>query len=267
MNRCTVLSALLSVSLASTAALAQSNAFAIVYDGKQVGKSVYTVKKTKKGFEMNDRSTYRLGGQDGDLSDEFHYGPGYNYIDGTDIDHNTQLQTSYVPSKAGDQVTISRFQQAGHDSNIVPAKPDMIVLPSFDAGSAQMALLYVKTSPTADSKYNVLFPGGAGGGARGGGGGRHGGGGTAPDDAAAMPTGDNTVDMLWVQGKDAEGSVDGKPVSLHTYELAAGRLRVILYADTQNTLMLADAPALKMLYIRNGFKLAPPPPAGVLSNN
>ena len=249
--------ALLLPAAAQAQADTHAGTFDLIVSGVKIGKSTYKVEKTKAGYKLTNRATYRVAGTDGDQSDDFKFNDSFGYIDGTTTDHNTQLQTGYVPNKTRDQATITHFQGAAHDSSVIDIKPDLIVLPPLDAGAAEVALLLATTHPTPGNKYSLLIPGGAGAGS-GGGGGRRGGGAPSANttaDASALPPGDNDLDATWIKGKDTSGTLDGKLLLLHAYLFSAGGLRIILYADTDNNLMQLNAAAFHASYTRQNFKL------------
>ncbi len=152
-------------------------------------------------------------------------------------------------------LTIGTVQAGQMDSRKLAIKPDLVFLPSFDAGAAQVMLLLATTHPTATNLYNVLIPG-AGSTGRGAPPAEPTGG-DAP--AAAPRAGNNAYDAAWAKGPDAAGSLDGKPVTLHTFVLSGGKATWTFYADDQNTLMQLDASMAGASYVRAKFKLNPAP--------
>ncbi len=241
--------------------MAQSNVFDLGLDGKKIGTSSYTLEPVKGGIKMVERGRFRLGGADTDTTDEFKYSDTYSFLDGSAVDHNTNLQSAFVPSKARDIVTLGRVLGGAHQTNIAQVKPDLILLTPFDAGAVQAALLFVKAHPTEKNTYSLLIPGGGAFGGGGGGGGRRGGGGETPEPGAAadgplLPPNGDALEVVMLQGKDTSGSIgDGKPFLLHTYVLGAGKMRIIMYADEKDQLMLVNAPAFHASYVRQNFKI------------
>ena len=258
-----VVTSAVSILLAPSAILAQASNFEIHVGGKPVGKASYTLSPAKGGYKLSSRYSYRLGATSGDFSEEFKFDPNYAYVDGTVSDGNSQRKTSFLPNKTRTELSISSFLSGAEPTTFTTIKPDLMILPSFDPGAAQAILLLATTHPTADNKYDVFLPGG---GAPAGGGGRRGGG-PPPVDAApaddAMPPGNAAYEAIWVKGRDLTGTLDAKPVTVHTYLLGLGKARWIFFADDADHLLQLNATALHASYIRSGFKLDPIAPAAV----
>lgn len=244
--------------IAPAVMLAQANRFDLIMEGKKIGSESYTLAPAKGGYALDGKLNFRVAGADGDFVSEFKFGEDYSFIDGTITDQATRHRTTLVPNKAHNSMTVTLFQGAGHNPTIVDIKPNLVILPPFDPGAAQAILLLATTHPTADSLYNLFVPVPGGGG---GGGGRRGGGAAAADTDASAEDGTTAHDARWFKGKDSGGTLDGKPVLLHTYMLAYGKSRYIFYADDSNTLMLMNVPAIKATYIRSNFKLNAAPPS------
>jgi hypothetical protein len=174
---------------------------------------------------------------------------------GSLTDDNTQSVYSFLPDKSRTVLTIGTVQAGQMDSHKLAIKPDLVFLPGFDAGAAQVMLLLATTNPTATNLYNVFIPG-AGAVGRG----------SPPPEptggdapAAAPRAGNNAYDTAWAKGSDAAGTIDGKPLALHTFVLSGGKATWTFYADDQNTLMQLDASMFGVSYIRAKFKLNPAP--------
>jgi hypothetical protein len=246
---------LLALTALPAVALAQTNKFDIYVDGKKVGEETYSLNKAKAGYKLEGRLRFRLNGTDGDFTSEFKYTDSHTFLEGTLTNQNTLLMTSFVPDKAHTELAVAKFQgHAGSNSELVAIGQNLVILPPFDPGAAQEVLSLATTHPTPDAIYNVYLPGS--GGAGGGGGGRRGGGGAAVgDDSGASENDGRSHDGKWFRGKDSGGTLDGKPILLHTYMLAYGKTRFLFYADENDTLMLLNVPTLKSTYVRSNFKL------------
>ncbi len=244
---------------AHTQAGTQAGTFDLVVQGKVIGKDSYTLTKAKGDYKLMSRYGYRVGPADVHLLTEFKFSDAYGYVEGTSTNGDNQLVTSYVPSKTRTELTVAQFQAGNSNSGSVDIKPDLVILPSFDAGAVQALLLLAVTHPTANNMYDVLIPASGGGGGGGGRGGR----GVPPPVAAdatadaALPPGNNAYDALWGQGKDLTGTLDEKPITVHTYLFAFGKFRWIIFADTDNNLMQVNVSVLHASYIRQKFKLDP----------
>lgn len=239
----------LALLLPAAVASAQSGVFDIVSKDKVIGHTSYTLDKAKDGFRLKSKYAYKLNGMDTSVADDFRLSADYAYVDGSASNQVTQMHTAYTPNKARTTLVIAQMQGGVQESHNLAIKPNLAVVPSYDAGAAQVMLLLATTHPSADNQYNVMVPAAAAAGAP-----------TTKDDpgAAQVPGGNNAYDSLWTKGADATGTLDGKPVTVHSYTLAAARNKIVLYADDANLLMQVDAPLLRASYIRAKFKLDTP---------
>ena len=240
---------------ATAAATAQSNTFDLQIGMKSVGRSTYTLAKAKQGFKLSSHSTYHILGIDYDSANEFKFTDAYAYIEGGSNGLN-QMYTSYTPNKAHTDLVVGMVQAGVQDSHHLAIKPDFALLLPFDAGTAQVMLLLATTHPTVNNLYNVIVPSGGGGSGQGGANKP----GTMPDPSTDTPgghqaMGNNAYDALWTKGPDTTGTLDGKPVTVHSYLLTSGKSVWTFYADDANTLMQLDNSMVKASYIRAKFKL------------
>ncbi len=240
--------------LLAAPAIAQSAIFELHVEGKPVGKDSFVLAPAKQGFKLTSRYAVRYPGNEFDLKNEFKLDPSYNFLEGTTADTATLTQTSYLPNKPRTELSIARFQAGSQDAAILLIAPDIIILPAFDAGATQIALLHAVAHPSGDNAYKVVIP--AAGGASSSGGRR---GAPPPSDSAAAPSGllpgNHVYDGTWLKGIDVTGTLDGKPLTLHTYRLALGDARWIFFADDANNLMQVNVTALHASYIHTGFQL------------
>jgi len=239
----TVSSAVLAV---SSAALAQSNTFDIQSGNRSIGRDVYTLAKAKQGYKLNSRPSTHFGGSESSMDSEFKYDDNYAFAVGSSSNMVTQMHTSYTPDKGRTVLTIGMVQAGVQDSRYLDIKPDFAVMPPYDAGAAQVMLLLATTHPAAANLYDIVVPGSARSG--------------PPSNATGEPPvasrpANNAYDALWTKGPDTTGTLDGKPVQLHTYVLASGNTTWSFVADDTNTLMQLDVSNLNASYIRAKFKL------------
>ena len=238
---------------AFSCASAQSNTFELQSGGKVIGKDVYTLAKAKQGYKLSSRVGYHLAGAETDTIDDFRLSEEYAYQDGGASSLASQMRTSFTPNKPRTMLTIGMVQAGVQDSRQLAIKPDFAILPSYDAGAAQAFLLEAVLHPVASNLYNVVVPGGSAAGPR-------------PGDTGADPTagrgaatvaqsGNQAYDTVWTKGADTSGSLDGKPVALHSYSLASTRGTWTFYADDANMLMQVDASMTHSSAVRAKFKL------------
>jgi len=246
--------------------VAQTNNFELHLAGKPIGKANYSIGPAKNGLKLTSRYSFHMVGPDGarsesDFLDDFKFDASYKYLDGT-IDDKVHLKNrGLLPNKNFTEMSISQYSGGSEPTTFITIAPNLMMLPNFDVGAAQAALLLATTHPTSDNKYALLVPAPGGGGGSGGGRGR----GKAPDAAstgpdaqdAALP-GDRSVEAIWVKGTPFTGTLDGKPLNVNSYMLAVGKFRWLFFADESNNLMQLNVSMLHASYIRENFKLDPP---------
>jgi hypothetical protein len=224
----------------------QSNNFDLQANMKSIGHDTYTLAKAKQGYKLTSRFSYHLSGMESEVSDEFKFSDTFTYVEGAASSISSQMHTSYIPNKARTELVVGMVQAGVQDSKHLPIKPDFVIMPHYDAGAAQAMLLLATTHPTADNLYNVVVPGATGA--------------TPPRDPSEPPgghqaPGNNAYDALWTKGPDATGTLDGKPVALHSYVLTGGKNTWSFFADTDGTLMQLDNSMVHASYVRAKFKL------------
>ena len=241
--------ALFTTLFASTA-LGQNGTFDIQSGGRSIGRSTYSLSKAKQGYKLSSHATTHFGGSESELTNEFKYTDSLAYTEGFSSNIVSQLHTSYTPNKTRDQLTIAMVQAGVQDQHNLVIKPDFTIMPAYDAGAAQVMLLLATTHPSEKNLYNIVVPGSTRSGP------------VDPADQVAGPKaspGNNAYDALWATGPEAAGTLDGKPVALHTYVLTAGKFTWIFYADEAGTLMQVNVSMVNASYIRAKFKLTPAP--------
>jgi hypothetical protein len=248
-------------------AAAQKNTFDIFIGGHPAGHDTYTLSQSAKGTKLNGRYTVKLSYRvpdnpdpvtlDADHTDDFHYDANLLYVEGTSEDMDEHHITGFVPSKPRTEMVVTYKYGSAEQSEPQTIGPDLLVLPSFDAGASQVALQTLIQHPSASGTYSV-YTAGQGGGGGGEGGGRRGRG--AP--AASAPSAADekvTLDAKYVKGPELTGTLNGAPVTVHSYILTAAKNKWVFFADDANTLLQARVASPPLNYIRTGFKLDPPP--------
>jgi hypothetical protein len=245
-----LLRVVLFASLVSSAALAQNNTFDIQVGNRSIGKNTFMIAKAKQGYKLNSHCTTQFGGSESSTNSEFKFDDNYAFVIGTSSDAVSQMHTSLIPNKPRTSLTFNRIVTGAEDSRFLAIKPDFAVMPPYDAGAAQIMLLLATTHPTSSNLYNIVVSDSA----------RSGPPsnveGTTP--IAAPHPGNNAYDALWTKGLDATGTLEDKPIQLHSFVLTAGKSTWTFYADASNTLMQLDVSMLKASYIRAKFKLDTP---------
>ena len=258
-----------SASTVCTFAAAQTGAFELFISGSKSGKASYKIEKAKYGFKLTGRYQFKIPQtptmptMTADFTDDFKLNDSYAFLEGQTEDHsNYAHHYALSTDKQSKQLTVASYSGTLPNSTFVEVKPGFLVLVPLDPATSEAVLLAALTHPSGDGTYTLFVADPAGGG--GGSGGHRGKGAPAastdPDstDAGGTDPGNDAYDARVIKGKDSGGMLDGKVVLLHTYLLAYGNTRYVMYADADNNLMQINAPALKASYIRAGFKLNAP---------
>jgi hypothetical protein len=238
--------------LATLPAIAQNN-FSITLHGKPSGKASYSIDKTKDGFHVKSKISYRLTPTSDDataVSARSRSGspvPGvakdFQFVGDYKLDANssfaggfvnnmvTLVSTSYSLSKARDKLFISQTQVGGAGlPTIIDLKPDFVLLPDYDPSIFQSLLLQTTAHPASKDLYFAVMPG--------------------------NKPGEDAVPALWLTNQpEAHGTLNGSPLILRHFILRLYKSEFDIFADETNTLMLATSTALSAIYTRDGFAL------------
>ena len=252
MNFLTLRSAALSLALASSAAAALAadpNSFVLVKDGKNDGKATYSIDTAKDGYHIKSRYEYHLTVapsatsttsfstiNEAQFSNDYKVDLNGNYISGYTQNATNQMITSFQPNKTRDIVTVNQIQggMSGGGKPLPLPRPDFLVAPDYDPSALQILLTTSLAHPHADSKYTFVVPG-----------------------TGMGPKAANTIVYVSVQAQpDANGTLDGKPITLKHFQMNYAKGKADLFTDADGKLMQADMGTLATSYIRVKFVLA-----------
>ena len=242
----------LCLALMTLPAIAQNN-FSITIHGKPAGKASYTIDKTKDGFHVKSKVSYRLTatpdeaaavpakGRSGSaapgVAKDFQFVGDYkldadsSFAGGFINNMVTLVNASYSLSKSRDKLFISQNQVGGASlPTIVDLKPDFVFLPDYDPSFFQSLLLQTAARPAPKDLYFAVMPG--------------------------KKPGEDAAPAIWLTNQpDAHGTLNGGPITLHHFVLRLYKSEYDLFADETNTLMLATSTDLSAIYTRDGFVL------------
>lgn len=240
------------LALATLPAIAQNN-FTITIHGKPAGKASYSIDKTKDGFHVKSKISYRLTPTSDDATDVSARGrsgsaaPGvakdFQFVGDYKLDANstfaggfvnnmvTLVNTSYSLSKSRDKLFISHTQVGGASlPTIIDLKPDFVLIPDYDPSIFQSLLLQTAAHPAPKDLYFAVIP--------------------------DNKPGEDAVPALWLTNQpDAHGTFNESPITVHHFVLRLYKSQYDIFADDTNTLMLATSTALSAIYTREGFIL------------
>jgi hypothetical protein len=247
--------------LSTAIASAQSTTFDLFLGSRQVGRDTYALTKSGKGYKLNSRYVVKFQARGDatttpttvsvDFTDDFKFDPEFAYLEGTSENMDSHLMTSYAPNKGRTEMVVARSYNGRQDSTTQAIGPDMVVLNSLDAGSAETLLRNLVSRATTPVALSIYIPGQSSGG-DGRGRGRESGKSSAPaaEDAKATITG------KWAKAADATGTLNGKPITLHSFTLTTEKTTWTFLADDSNELMKLSASSTPPASaVRTGFKL------------
>jgi hypothetical protein len=227
----------------ATTAAAQTTTYDLLYQDHLAGKDVVKLAQTKQGFKLTSRFSYRGSGagSDGDYLNEFRLTPSYMLEDATLTNEADTSVTSYILTKKRDELTMALNLSQEHQTAVVAVQSNFVVLPPFDAGAAQAVLLNL-AQPGATATLNLIAP-------------------PDPHAPATLRAEQHNVAGQWAQGPDLDGTLDGKPISVHTFLLTIPRGQWVMLGDANNNLMQCMIPAIRLTYTRQSFHLTGALPA------
>ena len=243
--------------LIPAALFGQKTNYEIRFNGKVIGKDTVTIKKGKQGYEVSTQYGYAIGPSEGRFSNDYRLDDTYQWL--TALASNMNLGIRYVDAldKTRTRLSISINQNGAGSNSELPVRADVELLPSLDPAAAQLLLLRATTNPTANNKYNIVAPSfGEPEGmanlqaARDG---------TASSVAVPiqLPSGRQSYDAAWQKDKDVSGTLDGKPVTAHTYNLIFGSFHWVFIGDDSNSLLQMNVLPKQPVFVRQGFVLDP----------
>ena len=243
----------LCLALTTLPAIAQNN-FSITIHGKPAGKASYTIDKTKDGFHVKSKVSYRLTPTSDDATAVPARGrssgsaaPGaakdFQFVGDYKLDADssfaggfinnmvTLVNTSYSLSKLATSSSSRRIKWAE------PAcRPSSTSSPTSSScrttTPASSNLCFCKRRPVPHQRTS-----------------------TSPSCPAKSLERDAAPAVWLTNQPDAHGTLNGNPIPLHHFVLRLYKSEYDLFADETNTLMLATSTDLSAIYTRDGFVL------------
>jgi hypothetical protein len=204
-----------------TALGAEKNNFVLTNTGRPIGTASYTIDKVKSGYR--ERSQFAVGDSQKDA--DFTVDANGNFVNGYMQDDQTQAMSTFQVDKSRTSLMVT-LAHVYNSQTLALAKPDFLVLPNFDPGAIQLLLITLLNHPHADSLYYLVIPG-------------------------QDSTENNAVRIN--AAADADGTLDGKPISLKHFHMVYLKGTAELFTDADGKLMEADMDILHTYYVRAKF--------------
>jgi len=227
--KCFPLAGLLLVLVGFTAVgAAQSGNFEIAQNGHAVGSASFQFSATTDGYESTSLVKVTMQGLDYALSknEQLSAGDQLKHAMLSAIVNGEAVSVVAAPDAA--QIVLNISANGKSTTTRLAAHPGAVFLPDFDAGALQTLLALAAAQNNRD--LWVILPKEAGS--------------IEPARLATYP--------------DQEGTLDGKPVTVHHLEAMIAGENTELFAGPENQLLQAELPEGGFALIRKGFQLKPP---------
>jgi len=223
-------------SVVSLPAIAQSGSFIIAQHGKAVGTATVTFAPDTKGY--NTTSVVRVAMQ----------GLNYNLSKTEQLTVSNQLlhvQLSATVNSSAVNVTAApdaaqillNVSANGRSSTVrLDSHPGAVFLPDFDPGALD-TLLSLAVTQNNRGLWAIL-----------------------PKQSGAQAA--SIVPVQLATYADAEGTLDGRPITVHHLVATIGGGQSDLFSGPKNELLQAELPQQGFALVRKGFVLTPPAKAG-----
>jgi hypothetical protein len=210
-----------------SAARAQSGTFEIAQNGQAVGSASFQFAATKDGYDSTSLVKVAMQGLDYALSKNEELGAA-NQLKHVQLSATVNGEAVNVVAAADAAQFLLNISANGKSSTTrLAAHPGAVFLPDFDAGALETLLAFAVTQNNRD--LWAILPKGAGS--------------IEPVQLATYP--------------DQEGTLDGKPVTVHHLVATIAGADTELFSGPENQLLQAELPQEGFALIRKGFVLSP----------
>jgi len=235
--------------------LGQKVIYEIRFNGKAIGKDTFTIRKGKQGYEVSTQYGYSIGASEGRFANDYRVDDTYQWLQASSTNQNLAVRYVDTLDKTRTRLSISINQNGAGSNSELPVRPDVELLPNLDPAAAQLLLLRATTHPTENNKYNIVAPSfgepegmaslnsvrdGTN---------------AAPATTLQLPSSRQSYDAAWQKGAEVSGTLDGKPMTAHTYNLVFGSFRWVFVADDGNSLLQMNVLPKQPVFVRQGFVL------------
>jgi hypothetical protein len=214
----------------SQTGLAQS--FEISQNGKSVGKANLKVDKSAAGFDATSDADIKMPGLTYKFSEKESLDAGYRL---TKVELKGEVngaKATVDTSKLGAQFLVKIDANGGVTTTPLVMHPNAVFMPDFDPGALQ-ALLNLGAAHNNANLW-ALVP---------------------------KQTGSITA-MRIVTNADMQGTLDGKPLTVHHLTMSYDSNKAELFSSPSNELLQTEWTSEGFALVRQGFKLTPPAKPG-----
>ncbi len=213
---------------AASNASAQSASFAVSQNGKAIGTASFTFKSNSTGIDSASLVRVEMQGLNYSLSKNEELSPTYAllHVQLSALVNNSAVNVAAKPDGAQFLMNISANGRA--NTTRLDFHKSTVFLPDFDPGSLQTLLTLAAATNNRD--LWAIIPKQAGS--------------ISPIQLATY--------------RDEQGTLDGKPITVHHLVATIAGATTDLFADPENQLLQAELPQQGFALVRKGFVLTPP---------
>ena len=214
--------------LIPAAAAAQAGSFDIAQHGKPVGTANFNFTSTPEGYDSTSVVRVSMQGLDYALSktEQLSSANQLKHVQLSAVVNNTAVNVIGAPDSA--QLLLNISANGRSSTTRLDAHTAAVFLPDFDPGALETLLALAVTNNNRD--LWAIIPKQAGS--------------VAAIQLATYP--------------DEQGTLDGKPVTVHHLIATIAGSNTDLFSGTENQLLQAELPQQGFALVRKGFVLTPP---------
>jgi hypothetical protein len=217
-------------------AMPQTGSFIIAQHGKSVGTATVTFSADPKGYDTTSVVRVAMQGLNYNFSKTERLSPA-NHLRHVQLSatvNNSAVNLTAAPDAA--QILLNISANGRSTTTRLASHPGAVFLPDFDPGAFD-TLLALAVTQNNRGLWAIL-----------------------PKKSGAQNG--SIVPVQLATYADLEGTLDGKPVTVHHLEATIGEAKSELFSGPTNQLLQAELPQQGFAIVRKGFVLTPPAKPG-----
>jgi hypothetical protein len=224
------------VSFVSLPATAQPGSFIVAQHGKAVGTATVTFASDAKGYNTTSVVRVAMQGLNYNLSKTEHLS-GANQLVHVQLSATVNSSAVNVTAAPDAAQILLNVSANGRNSKVrLDSHPGAVFLPDFDPGALD-TLLSLAVTQNNRGLWAIL-----------------------PKQSGAQAA--SVLPIQLATYADGEGTLDGKPITVHHLVATIGGAKSDLFSGPKNQLLQAELPQQGFALVRKGFVLTPPAKAG-----